>query len=68
LAHFAAGPVPRRVAALLDPAPVAKNWLSVFTTLGLAMCTATAGMTVSALPSANSAVTVFFILHAALDA
>ncbi|MFG2489045.1 M48 family metalloprotease [Streptomyces virginiae] len=68
LAHFAAGPVPRRVAALLGPAPVARNWVSVFTTLGLAMWTAAAGVTVSALSSANSAVTLFFILHAALDA
>ncbi|AXE24052.1 M56 family peptidase [Streptomyces globosus] len=68
LAHFAAGPVPRRVAALLGPAPVARNWFSVFTTLGLAMWTAAAGVTVSALSSANSAVTLFFILHAALDA
>ncbi|MEV7617146.1 M56 family metallopeptidase [Streptomyces sp. NPDC089799] len=68
LAHFAAGPVPRRVAALLGPAPVARNRLSVFTTLGLAMWTAAAGVMVSALSSANSAVTLFFILHAALDA
>ncbi|MFE6101581.1 hypothetical protein ACFVQ4_16635 [Streptomyces laurentii] len=50
------------------PAPVARTWLSAFTTLGLAMWTATAGMTVPALSSANSAVTLFFILHAALDA
>ncbi|MFG2622497.1 M56 family metallopeptidase [Streptomyces sp. NPDC048507] len=68
LAHFAAGPVPRRVAALLGPPPVARNWPSVFTTLGPAMWTAAAGVTVSALSSANSAVTLFFILHAALDA
>lgn len=68
LAHFAAGPVPRRVAALLGPAPVARNWLSVFRTLGLAMWAAAAGVMVSALSSANSAVTLFFILHAALDA
>ncbi|MFD8141866.1 M56 family metallopeptidase [Streptomyces sp. NPDC059708] len=66
LAHFAAGPVPRRVAALLGPAPVTRNGLSVFTTVGLAMWTAAAGVAVSALSSANSAVTLFVILHSAL--
>jgi Zn-dependent protease with chaperone function len=67
LAHFAAGPVPRRVAALLGPAPVARNWTSAFTTLGLAMWTAAAGVMASALSSANSTVTLVLILHAALD-
>lgn len=66
LAHFAAaGPVPRRVAALLEPAPVARSWPPVFTTAGLAAWTAAAGTTVSALSSANSAVTLFFVLKAA---
>ncbi|QNE76247.1 M48 family metalloprotease [Streptomyces finlayi] len=66
LAGFAAaGPVPRRVAALLGPAPVARVWPSVFTTVGLAAWGAAAGTTVSALSSANAAVTLFFILHAA---
>ncbi|MEU2900545.1 M56 family metallopeptidase [Streptomyces sp. NPDC006967] len=66
LAHFAApGPVPRRVAALLKPAPAARIWPPVFTTVGLAAWTAAAGTTVSALSSANSAVTLFLILHAA---
>ncbi|MFP8942240.1 M48 family metalloprotease [Streptomyces fenghuangensis] len=66
LARFAAaGPVPRRVAALLEPAPVVRSWPPVFTTAGLAAWTAAAGTTVSALSSANSAVTLFLVLKAA---
>ncbi|MGP3684496.1 M56 family metallopeptidase [Streptomyces sp. IBSNAI002] len=60
-----AGPVPRRVAALLGPAPHAHRWPSLFTAVGMATWGAAAGTTVSALSSANSAVTPFFILHAA---
>ncbi|WP_055535331.1 M56 family metallopeptidase [Streptomyces graminilatus] len=66
LAGFAApGPVPRRVAALLAPAPAGRRWPSVFTTAGLAVWGATAGTAVSAMASANSAVTMIAILHAA---
>ncbi|WP_221349455.1 M56 family metallopeptidase [Streptomyces beigongshangae] len=66
LAGFAApGPVPRRVAALLGPAPVMRSWPSVFTSVGLAAWGAAAGTAVSALSSANSAVTMVLILHAA---
>ncbi|MEU0397688.1 M56 family metallopeptidase [Streptomyces sp. NPDC006208] len=66
LAHFAtAGPVPRRVAALLAPAPAGRIWPPVFTAVGLAAWAAAAGTTASALSSANSAITLFFILHAA---
>ncbi|MEE1816471.1 MULTISPECIES: M56 family metallopeptidase [unclassified Streptomyces] len=67
LAGFAAqaGPVPRRVAALLAPAPAPRRWPSVFTSAGLAAWGAAAGTTVSALSSANSAVTLFLILKAA---
>ncbi|MFF5933628.1 M56 family metallopeptidase [Streptomyces sp. NPDC012508] len=66
LAGFAsAGPVPRRVAALMGPAPTARLWPSLFTTAGLAAWGAAAGTTVSALSSANSAVTLFLILKAA---
>ncbi|MFE4620354.1 M56 family metallopeptidase [Streptomyces sp. NPDC056747] len=66
LAGFAsAGPVPRRVAALLGPAPAARLWPSLFTSAGLAAWGAAAGTTVSALSSANSAVTLFLILKAA---
>ncbi|OKK02593.1 hypothetical protein AMK26_23555 [Streptomyces sp. CB03234] len=66
LAGFATtGPVPRRVAALLEPAPAERVWPPVSTTVGLAAWGAAAGTTVSALSSANSAVTLFFILKAA---
>lgn len=66
LAGFAGpGPVPRRVAALLGPAPTGRRWPSVFTTAGLAVWGATAGTAVSAMASTNSAVTMIFILHAA---
>ncbi|MEV6383139.1 M56 family metallopeptidase [Streptomyces sp. NPDC051773] len=66
LAHFAqAGPVPRRVGALLGPAPVVRSWPSVFTAVGLAAWTAAAGTALSALSSANAAVTLFFVLKAA---
>ncbi|APU43347.1 M56 family metallopeptidase [Streptomyces sp. TN58] len=64
-AFAAAGPVPSRVAALLEPAPLSSRWPSVFTAVGMATWGAAAGTTVSALSSANSAVTLFFILHAA---
>ncbi|MEU7029170.1 M56 family metallopeptidase [Streptomyces sp. NPDC046275] len=66
LAGFAAaGPVPRRVAALLGPAPAARVWPSLFTSAGLAAWCAAAGTTVSALSSANSALTLFTVLKAA---
>ncbi|MEV5843452.1 M56 family metallopeptidase [Streptomyces sp. NPDC051985] len=61
----ATGPVPRRVAALLGPAPVARDWPSAFTAAGLAVWGAAAGALVSAMSSANSAITLFLILHAA---
>ncbi|MGW1887142.1 M56 family metallopeptidase [Streptomyces sp. NPDC001970] len=65
LAGFAAaGPVPRRVAALLGPAPAARIWPPIFTAVGLAAWGAAAGTAVSALSSANSALTLFFILKA----
>ncbi|MFH9467796.1 M56 family metallopeptidase [Streptomyces clavifer] len=66
LAGLAApGPVPRRVAALLGPAPAARVWPPVFTAVGLAAWAAAAGTTVSALSSANAAVTLFFVLKTA---
>ncbi|MER6276356.1 M56 family metallopeptidase [Streptomyces sp900105245] len=61
----ATGPVPRRVAALLAPAPVARSWPSAFTPVGLAAWGAAAGALASAMSSANSAVALFRILHAA---
>ncbi|MFG2813171.1 M56 family metallopeptidase [Streptomyces sp. NPDC048410] len=66
LAGFAApGPVPRRVAALLGPAPAVHIWPSLFTAVGVAAWTAAAGTMISALSSANSAVTLFLVLKAA---
>ncbi|MEV8554399.1 M56 family metallopeptidase [Streptomyces glaucescens] len=66
LAGFAApGPVPRRVAALLGPAPAVGNWPPAFTAVGLAAWTAAVGTAVSAMSSANSAVTLALVLHAA---
>lgn len=66
LADLAApGPVPRRVAALLGPAPAVRTWPSVFTSVGLAAWAAAAGTAVSAMSSANAAVTMFLILRAA---
>ncbi|WND34987.1 hypothetical protein RI578_12150 [Streptomyces sp. BB1-1-1] len=62
---YTPGPVPRRVAALLGPAPVTRSWSSVSTSVGWAAWAAAAGTVVSAMSSANSAVTMFLILHAA---
>ncbi|MFC8080009.1 M56 family metallopeptidase [Streptomyces sp. NPDC057307] len=65
LAGFAApGPVPRRVAALLEPAPSAVSWPPVFTAVGLAAWAAAAGTLGSALSSANATVTLFLVLKA----
>ncbi|MET8769807.1 M56 family peptidase, partial [Streptomyces sp. NPDC004658] len=43
----------------------ARTWPSAFTSVGLAAWGAAAGALVSAMSSANSAVTLFLILHAA---
>ncbi|MFF0434408.1 M56 family metallopeptidase [Streptomyces sp. NPDC004327] len=62
-----AGPVPRRVAALLGPEPAEPGvaWPPLSTAAGLAVWVAAAGATVSALSSANSAVTLVLVLHSA---
>ncbi|MFI6210058.1 M56 family metallopeptidase [Streptomyces sp. NPDC051041] len=66
LAGFAtAGPVPRRVAALLGPAPAVRSWPPLFTSVGVAAWGAAVGAAVSAMSSANSAVTMVLILRAA---
>jgi Zn-dependent protease with chaperone function len=66
LVSFAAvGPVPRRVAALLEPAPAARRWPPTFTAAGLAAWAAAAGTVASAMSSAGSAVTLVALLHAA---
>ncbi|MGB8941211.1 MAG: M56 family peptidase, partial [Streptomyces sp.] len=46
-------------------APTARSWPSLFTAVGLAAWAATAGAAASAMSSANSAVTMVLILHAA---
>ncbi|TXS17137.1 MULTISPECIES: M56 family metallopeptidase [unclassified Streptomyces] len=61
----AAGPVPRRVAALLDPEPSAGLWPPASAHLAVAAVTATVGTAVSALSSLNATVTLVGILHAA---
>jgi hypothetical protein len=53
------------VADLLAPAPAALSRPSVFTSVGLAAWGAAVGAVVSAMSSANSAVTMIFVLHAA---
>ncbi|MFB7511173.1 M56 family metallopeptidase [Streptomyces broussonetiae] len=66
LAALAApGPLPRRVAALLAPAPSARTWPSVFTAVGLALWTAATGAALSAMFSATSALTLLLLLRAA---
>ncbi|MFI5888064.1 M56 family metallopeptidase [Streptomyces sp. NPDC051554] len=66
LAALAApGPLPRRVAALLAPPPPARTWPPLFTAVGLALWSAAAGAAMSAMFSANSAVTLLLLLHAA---
>ncbi|MBV2357138.1 M56 family metallopeptidase [Streptomyces sp. J2-1] len=59
------GPVPRRVAALLSPAPAQRDWPSAFTSAGLAAWGAAAGAVASAMSSANSAVSLFLVLWTA---
>ncbi|MEV0442059.1 M48 family metalloprotease [Streptomyces spectabilis] len=61
----APGPVPRRVAALLGPAPAARTRPSLFTGVGLALWCAAGGTAVSAMSSANAAVTTVLVLRAA---
>lgn len=64
-----AGQVPRRVQALLDPAPSTRLWLPTTTApglvAGLAAWLAAAGAATSALSAANAAVALAAILHAA---
>ncbi|MGV9566373.1 hypothetical protein [Streptomyces sp. NPDC003480] len=55
--------MPRRVAAL--PAPAARSWPPMGTAVGLAAWGAAVGTVLSAMSSANSALTMFLILHAA---
>ncbi|GAB2775013.1 M56 family metallopeptidase [Streptomyces daliensis] len=66
LAGFAsAGPVPRRVAALLGPVPPARSWPPAASRAGLAAFVAAAGATASALSALNAAIALFLVLKAA---
>ncbi|MFD4758485.1 M56 family metallopeptidase [Streptomyces sp. NPDC058439] len=60
-----AGPVPRRVAALLAPVPQARLWPPSSAHAALAPLVAAAGTTSSALSSLNATVSLVQILHAA---
>ncbi len=61
----APGPLPRRVTALLGPAPAAHTWPPLFTTVGMALWSAAVGAVASALFSANATVTLLILLHEA---
>ncbi|WP_093800427.1 M56 family metallopeptidase [Streptomyces sp. Wb2n-11] len=66
LAAFAeAGPVPRRVAALLRPVPPAGGWPPALTTAGIAAIVAAAGTAASTLSALNAAIALFFVLQSA---
>lgn len=64
-AFASAGPVPRRVAALLAPTPPVRHWPPVPTGAGLAVVFAAAGTAASALSALNAAVALFVLLKAA---
>lgn len=65
LAFAAPGPVPRRVAALLGPAPPPRLMPPALTRAGLAFLMATTGAAASALSSANATLTLLLVLKAA---
>ncbi|MFF0745510.1 M56 family metallopeptidase [Streptomyces sp. NPDC004111] len=66
LAAFAeAGPVPRRVAALLRPGPPVNSWPPTLTSAGLAAIVAAAGAAASTFSALNAAVALFLVLEAA---
>ncbi|KLJ03865.1 M56 family metallopeptidase [Streptomyces sp. KE1] len=64
-AEPAPGPVPRRVAALLGPAPSPRRLPPAMTRPGLAFLMATTGAAASAASSANAALTLLLVLKAA---
>ncbi|MEU0103104.1 M56 family metallopeptidase [Streptomyces sp. NPDC006267] len=64
-AFAAAGPVPRRVAALLGPVPPDRGWPPALTPAGVAAFVAAAGTTVSVLSALNAAFALFVVLAAA---
>ncbi len=64
-AFATAGPVPRRVAALLGPVPPDRSWPRPSRRAGAAALVAAAGTTVSALSALNATVALFLVLEAA---
>ncbi|MFE3142473.1 M56 family metallopeptidase [Streptomyces scopuliridis] len=64
-AFAAAGPVPRRVAALLGPVPPRRSWPPALTRAGMAACVAAAGTAASTLSALNAALALFVVLEAA---
>ncbi|MGW6204425.1 M56 family metallopeptidase [Streptomyces sp. NPDC055089] len=64
-AFAVAGPVPRRVAALLGPVPPERGWPPALTSTGVAAFVAAAGTAVSTLSSLNAAFALFVVLEAA---
>lgn len=65
LPAFAAGPVPRRVAALLGPVPPDRGWPPALTPAGAAAYVAATGTALSALSALNAAIALFLVLKAA---
>ena len=65
LAFAAGGPVPRRVAALLGPVPPEGGWPPAASPAGLAAFVATAGTTLSAVCSLDTALALFLVVKAA---
>ncbi|MEV6425211.1 M56 family metallopeptidase [Streptomyces sp. NPDC051662] len=64
-AFAAAGPVPRRVAALLGPVPPRGSWPPALTRAGMAACVAAAGTAASTLSALNASLALFVALEAA---
>ncbi|MGW6914459.1 M48 family metalloprotease [Kitasatospora sp. NPDC054939] len=58
------GPVPRRVAALLGPAPSTRNWPPAHTRAGLAALVAALGAAASTASALNAAVALLLVLKA----
>ncbi|MDH6576905.1 M56 family metallopeptidase [Kitasatospora sp. MAP5-34] len=65
LGFATSGPVPRRIAALLAPAPPTRRWPPAGTPAGLAALVAAAGTTASALSALNAAVALLLVLREA---
>ncbi|MFJ2116597.1 MULTISPECIES: M56 family metallopeptidase [unclassified Streptomyces] len=64
-AFAAAGPVPRRVAALLGPVPPRRSWPPALTRAGMAAYVAAAGTAASTASALNAASALFLVLEAA---